>query len=370
MRIRDAWLDFRNKCLTSTRFHQFAIQFPLTRPVVRKRQSKLFDIVSGFVYSQILFACVELNLFTFPKLTTGGASLEDLSDFTGLEHDEVRRLAEGAAALRLLEKHDQKFFLGDLGAALSINEGVQAMIRHHKEFYKDLMDPVSLLKNKKDKTHLSKYWDYAKSPNPKTVAKKNIEPYSKLMSASQQMVSEEVLATVDFRPFKKMMDLGGGQGTFLVNIGEAFNHLDLVLFDLPEVANLAKQSTKNSPAHSRMEFHGGSFFEGNLPKECDLVTLVRILHDHDDDKVKLLLDNVYEAIEPDCTLLICEPMSAGGYSKKISDAYFNFYLHAMGSGRPRQPQEIIFMLENAGFSNIRHLKTRSPFVTSIISAQK
>ena len=370
MHIRDAWLEFRNKCLTSTKFHNFAIQFPLTRPIVRKRQSELFDVVSGFVYSQILFACIELNLFSFPKLNSGGASLQELSEFTGLEHDEVRRLAEGAVALRLLEQCNQKFHLGDLGAALSINEGVQAMIRHHREFYKDLQDPVSLLKNKNKATNLSRYWDYAKSPDPKASGKANIEPYSKLMSASQQMVSEEVLASVDFLPYRKLMDLGGGQGTFLTNIGEAFKHLDLVLFDLPEVANLAQEATKDSPAHYRMKFHGGSFFEGNLPKGCDLVTLVRIIHDHDDDKVKLLLDAVYEAIEPDCTLLICEPMSAGGYSKKISDAYFNFYLHAMGSGRPRRPEEIIFMLENAGFSNIRQIKTRSPFVTSIISAQK
>lgn len=370
MGIYDAWLNFRNKCLTSPKFHEFALKFPLTRPVVRKRQSELFDIVSGFVYSQILTACVELDVFSCVQLESGGATLDDLAKHIGLGVDEAKRLAKGAASLRLLEERNNRFRLGDLGAALSINAGALAMIRHHHALYNDLQDPVALLQSGRKETNLSRYWDYARNTDPATAKQDEVAPYSSLMSASQQMVSEEVIASVDFMNYRKLMDVGGGQGTFLSNVGEAFEHLDLALFDLPEVAELAKKNTQASSAHYRMEFNGGSFFDDDLPSGADIITLVRIVHDHDDEQVMKILAAVYKALESGQTLLICEPMSTGGYAQRISDAYFNFYLYAMGSGRPRTPEEITFMLKSTGFSAIRRIPTRSPFVASIISAQK
>ncbi|MEM9330391.1 MAG: methyltransferase [Pseudomonadota bacterium] len=370
MGIYDAWLDFRDKCLTSPEFHRFALKFPLTRPIVRKRQSEVFDVVSGFVYSQILVACVELDVFSCPQLRKRGATLDALAQHIGLGVDETKRLAKGAAALRLLEERNNRFRLGDLGAALSINEGALAMIRHHKALYQDLQDPVSLLQSGRQETNLSRYWDYARNTHPKSAQQEAVAPYSALMSASQQMVSEEVIAAIDFMDYRKLMDVGGGQGTFLSNIGEAYQHLDLVLFDLPEVVDLARDKTKESSAHYRMEFCGGSFFDDDLPKGADVITLVRIIHDHDDEAVRKILTAAYNALESDKTLLICEPMSTGKHAHRISDAYFNFYLYAMGSGRPRTPEEVRIMLKNAGFSSVKRIPTRSPFVTSIISAQK
>ncbi|MEM9279069.1 MAG: methyltransferase [Pseudomonadota bacterium] len=357
-------------CLTSQKFHQFVLKFPITRPIVRKRQNELFDIVSGFVYSQILVACVELDVFSCPGLKAGGATLDDLARHIGLGIDETTRLAKGAASLRLLEERKGCFRFGDLGAALSINAGAQAMILHHHAFYRDLQDPVSLLKTGRGETNLSKYWDYARNVTPASAQKKDVAAYSKLMSASQQMVSEEVIAAVNFMDFRTVMDVGGGKGTFLSNIGEAYEHLDLVLFDLPEVVELARNATQASHAYYRMQFHGGSFFDDDLPANADLITLVRIVHDHDDDKVMKIFAAANKALQPGQTLLICEPMSTGGHAHRISDAYFNFYLYAMGSGKPRSPEEISIMLEEAGFRNIRRIPTRYPFVTSIISAEK
>jgi len=128
--LYDVWLDFQEKCLTSQKFHDFAIKFPLTRPIVRKRQSELFDIVSGFVYSQILYSCVELGIITHPKLKAPGATLDQISELAGLQLDETRRLMDGAVSLRLFEKRHNKYRLGDLGAALSINKGVLQQFVH------------------------------------------------------------------------------------------------------------------------------------------------------------------------------------------------------------------------------------------------
>ena len=370
MGLYDVWLDIREKCLTSPGFHKFALDFPLTRPIVRKRQSEVFDFVSGFVYSQILFSCVKLGLLHHERVRGKGATLADLCEITGLGADEAYRLARGAASMRILEERHERFRLGDLGAALSQNKGACAMILHHDALYKDMTDPIAMLSEGRKQTNLSRYWDYALSLDPASASAEDVSAYSDLMSSSQQDVSEEVIASFDFAAFNTMLDIGGGQGTFATNVAKAFPELLVGVFDLPPVIERGRDRQKSGGADSRIEFFGGSFFDDQLPRGADLMTLVRILHDHDDEPAQKIINAAFEALPPGGTLLIAEPMSTGGHAARISDAYFNFYLYAMGSGKPRKPEELKKMLKNAGFAYAERKSTRSPFTCSMIVAQK
>ncbi len=370
MGLYDLWLDFRERCLTSPAFHKFALDFPLTRPIVRKRQSEVFDFVSGFVYSQILYACVKLGLLHHEKVKGRGATLAELCEVTGLGADEMYRLARGAASMRILQERHDRFRLGDLGAALSQNEGACAMILHHDALYKDMIDPIAMLSQGRKETNLSRYWDYALNIDPTQVSEEEVAEYSNLMSASQQDVSEEVIASFEFGNFNQMLDIGGGQGTFATNVARYCPELEVGVFDLPSVVKKGKQRQQTGQTDPRINFTGGSFFEDELPKGADLLTLIRILHDHDDEPARKIIEAAYAALGPGGTLLIAEPMCTGGHAGRISDAYFNFYLYAMGSGRPRKPEELQSMLKAAGFAYAERKSTRSPFTCSIIIAQK
>ncbi|EFL89069.1 methyltransferase [Ahrensia sp. R2A130] len=362
------WLDFRDRLLTSPKFQEWALAFPLTRPIVRKRQNELFDIVSGFVYSQILDAVVQLNVL---KHVSGqGRSIDDLARLCSLGEDEMRRLAEGAASLRLLQRHGDRYRLGDLGAALSGNAGALAMIRHHGALYRDITDLPALLRGGRQETNLSRYWDYARSDDPALADADDVAPYSELMAQSQRMVAAEVVASFNFSPYRKLLDFGGGQGAFVSAVADAAPDLQLAVFDLPAVAERATRAFEAQGISGRATAIGGSFF-GTPPKRAaDLVSLVRILHDHDDESVTRILAAAFEAVEPGGKLIVCEPMSTDGGARRIADAYFNIYLYAMGSGRPRSPEMLTEMLKTAGFSAVQRVKTRSPFVTSMLCAHK
>jgi len=54
----------------------------------------------------------------------------------------------------------------------------------------------------------------------------------------------------------------------------------------------------------------------------------------------------------------------------VGDAYFGFYLLAMGSGRARQPREIAALLSEAGFRDIRPMGTRQPLLMRLITANR
>ena len=96
------WREWRNRLIARPGFQRWAADFPLTRPVAQRRAQSLFDITAGFVYSQILYACVELDLFN--RLAAGPQSLSALAPAIGMTEAQADRLLRAAVALDLLER--------------------------------------------------------------------------------------------------------------------------------------------------------------------------------------------------------------------------------------------------------------------------
>ncbi len=333
--------------------------------MARRRTSALFDLCAGFVYSQILFACLQLRVFEV--LADGPLGLSALADQLGLPQDGASRLLEAAVALQLVARRDGGFGLGSLGAALVDNPGVAAMVAHHAMFYADMADPVALLRGEGAPTRLQSFWAYARAHSPAEADGEAVGAYSALMAASQPLVAGEILDAYPVRRHRCLLDVGGGEGAFLAAAGARAPGLRLMLFDLPAVADLARMRLAASGLDARVS--GGSFLSDALPTGADLISLVRVVHDHDDDSVRALLRAVRAALPADGTLLLAEPMAETPGAERMGDAYFGFYLLAMGSGRPRSAAALTAFLREAGFGRVRALPTSTPLLASVLVAQ-
>jgi demethylspheroidene O-methyltransferase len=100
-----------------------------------------------------------------------------------------------------------------------------------------------------------------------------------------------------------------------------------------------------------------------------VASLVRIVHDHDDESALILLRAVREALPSRGVLLLAEPMAGTPGAEPMGDAYFGFYLLAMGPGRPRTAAEIARLLQNAGFGHVRSVPTPRPLLASLTIAR-
>lgn len=364
-RLRERVEGCADRLLASARFRDWAAAFPLTRPIARRRARALFDLVAGFVYSQVLAACVRLRLFEL--LSAGPLPLEAIAARVDLDHAAARRLLDAAVALRLLaRRRHQRYALGPLGAALVGNAAVTAMIEHHELLYRDLVDPVALLRGASGSGELARFWAYATTARPDGLDAERVARYSALMSASQPLVAGEILDAVDFGRARCVLDVGGGEGTFLCALARRHPRLRLMLFDLPAVAARARQRLAEAGLLERVSVHGGSFLSDPLPGGADTITLVRVLHDHDDGSVLALLRRVRAALPPDGVLVIAEPMARAPGAEAMGDAYFGFYLLAMGQGQARSPARLDALLQAAGFEPARRVRTRLPIQTQIL----
>ena len=358
----------RNRLFASPKFQHWAARLPIIRWIARSRANGAFDLLAGFAYSQVLRAYVEGGLFDILKDGPLGAGV--IAGRMGLTEEAALTLLRAGRPLMLAEEPaPDHWMLGEQGAVFASNPGVQAMVRHHRLLYADLADPLALLKaDRADPTALSRFWTYAGALQGVTERGEDTAEYSQLMAASQHFVADEVLASVTFRDVAKLLDVGGGHGAFLRHIGTAWPHLKLGLFDLPEVAATGAGLLGEALGESRVTAHPGNFFSDSIPQGYDMVSLIRILHDHDDGPAQALLANIRKSLAPGTRLLIAEPMARIPGAEAMGEAFFGLYLWAMGSGRPRSPAEIIAMTRAAGFASARFIATAQAVNASVVIA--
>lgn len=358
----------RNRIFASPRFQHWAARLPVIRWIARSRANGAFDLLAGFAYSQVLRAYVESGLFD--ALKDGPLGAGSIAARIGLPESATLTLLRAGRPLMLSEEPaPDHWMLGEQGTVFVSNPGVQAMVRHHRLLYADLADPLALLRaDRKEPTALSRFWTYAGALQGVTERGEDTAEYSQLMAASQHFVADEVLASMTFRDVDRLLDVGGGHGAFLRHIGTAWPHLKLGLFDLPEVAVTGAQLLGEALGAGRVTGHPGNFFSDSIPEGYDMVSLVRILHDHDDAPAQALLGNIRKSLAPGARLLIAEPMAQIPGTEPMGEAFFGLYLWAMGSGRPRSPGEIIAMTRAAGFASARFVATAQPVNASVIIA--
>ncbi|WP_415922645.1 methyltransferase [Tateyamaria sp. SN6-1] len=356
---RGGWL---NRLVARPGFQSWAARFPLTRGRARADGAALFEIVQGFVHSQVLMALVELDIFR--RLRAGPQTAETLGQACAVPADRMQILLQAGAAQGLLKRKRRGFALARQGAALMGVPGLEAMIRHHKAFYDDLRDPVALLRGPED-TQLSRFWPY--------VFGKDIDPgeaatYSDLMAQSQRLVAEDTLRAVSLKGVQHLMDIGGGTGAFLEAAGHMARDMHMTLFDLPQVVPEAQARFDAAGMADRVRIAPGSFRDDALPDGADAISLVRVLYDHADDTVRDLLAKVFDALPPGGRLIVSEPMGGGARPARAGDVYFAFYTMAMQTGRARSAADIRALLEQAGFAQIKCPKPARDYVTGVVTA--
>lgn len=363
----DRFYAWRTALVGSRRFQSWAARMPFAARLARQDGEALFDLVAGFIHAQVLQTFVALDL---PHhLSERPRTVEDLSLRAEIPVDRMRVLCQAATALRLMTRQrDGRYALGRLGAALPGVPGLPQMIRHHDVLYRDLADPVAFFRDGAQ-TELAQFWPYVFGANGQ-IDPETAQTYSDLMAESQTLVAEEALRYLDFSGVKTLLDVGGGTGAFLTAAGLKHPEMLLHLFDLPVVAPGAQERFETNGLGARSTITGGSFCTDALPRGADAISLVRVLYDHSNETVRMLLSKAHAALEPGGRLFVAEPMSGGARPSRAGDAYFAVYCMAMQTGRARSADEIAALLQSAGFANVTRRNTARPFITGLVTAQK
>jgi hypothetical protein len=309
----------------------------------------------GFVVSQALRVIIELGVADL--LASGARAVDELATATGSQPDalyRVMRLLASEGVFR--ETSPGQFELTEIGSALrSDHAGGPRDFIHmiNTEAYLafgQLLHSVRSGKPAFDKVFGASRFDWL-SRHPEQAAL-----FQRAMIALSQGSNEAVAEAYDFKPFTRVVDVGGGHGQLLSEILTRNPHLDGVLFDLASGVAAAHELP-------RTEIVAGDFFE-SVPAG-DIHVLKKVIHDWDDERAVLILRNCRMSMLPNGRVLVAETLVPPGDGPS-QIKHVDVVMLAVTGGLERTETQYASLFNAAGLRLERIIQTRGPI--SIIEA--
>lgn len=210
----------------------------------------LMELTTAFWAFKTLAAANEFDLFT--RIAETGTTIEELSSALHLEGRPAEMLLTGCASLGLLEKRNGRYYNTSLAQKFLVRGGdyyfggfVTMLDKRLYSGWDKLVDAI--------KTNRPTTWD----PDKQESLFDNTDP-SLMATFWQAMHSLSVFTArvlgqvVDFRRFKRLLDVGGGSGAFDIELCRLYPHLRATIYDLPFVTEIAARNAAEAGLSDRV----------------------------------------------------------------------------------------------------------------------
>jgi predicted O-methyltransferase YrrM len=311
----------------------------------------LMQMAGAFRLSQILYVTARLGLADLLK--EGPKQAEELAVACGTSPTALYRLLRAVVSMGFFGQDDQgRFTVTSSGAYLQADHPVS--VRPYILFIAG-------------QTNWQAWGNFRHSINTGEAAFEHIfgmnlfeyatqnpefgEIFNKGMAGITASMSRDLIATYDFSQFKRVVDVGGGNGSLLAALLTANPNLQGVIFDLPPVAERASKLITEAGLAGRGEVVGGDFFKA-VPTGGDAYILKLILHDWDDEKAIHILKSCYQAMDAEAKLLVVDvvlPEQVVANNVHLTKIMFDMQMLTVTGGRERTETEFRQLFEAAGF---------------------
>src|SRR5438445_4538477 len=254
----------------------------------------IFDLVRGFMISKHLFVANEIGLFT--ALAEGPATLEQLAEKIGVPARTLRIVADAVVGLGLLERDEDSYRNGPAADACLSGRGPMNM-GPLLRFANAISYPLGLGHEQAVRTG---------EPARGELSEEEQKIFPEGVEAATAGAAHALANTYDFTDHSRLLDVGGGTGSFLVAILSANPNLEGTLFDTPEVVEIAERKLAASPVAERVSVSAGDAMANDLPRGHDVVLAANIIHYFVPQQIVDFVRRIRSAVEPSARLLLVD----------------------------------------------------------------
>jgi hypothetical protein len=111
------------------------------------------------------------------------------------------------------------------------------------------------------------------------------ETFILAMHAIAYRLAPEIVAAIKPLSAKKLLDIGGGSGSYTQAFLETYPDMKATLFDLSLVIKIAQTVLEDTDLIDRITFVPGDYYKDKLPTGHDLVLLSAIIHQNSLNKI-------------------------------------------------------------------------------------
>ncbi|OGT30188.1 MAG: hypothetical protein A3E87_00415 [Gammaproteobacteria bacterium RIFCSPHIGHO2_12_FULL_35_23] len=256
-------------------------------------KNKVYSLGLGFVTSKVLFLAAKLNLDHY--LSDKPVSIVSLAEKLNFDQEAFKRFLRILDAYELI-KMDEKF----VSKTVYTNQLQDLKTPHLTKNYRAFDQLEYTLQTHKP------CWDkeYGQAFYP-SLGKEELTQFADWCRKSGDDWLLGVFALYDFSKFKKLVDVGGGQGHFLAEVLSRNTHQEGILLDQPEVVAGAKEVLAHKNCLNRVSIIGGDFFK-QVPDTGDCYLLCRVLLNWNDEKAVSILNSCYHSMSDKTKLLVID----------------------------------------------------------------
>ncbi len=313
-----------------------------------ERKEDVMAIARAFMRSRIILTAAELDLFT--TIQDEYTTSETIAVKCGLDKRAVTRILDCLVTFQLLDKNGEIYALTGSSAAFSSKHPASSlpMLLHMNH----LWDSWSDLTGTVEKGPASE------QQHPRPMDSESRKAFIGAMHVIGRSLSEEIALSLDLSGYAKLLDIGGGSGTYTIAFLKHNPQLRAVLFDLQDVIQMARERLLFEGYQDRAELVAGDFYADELPRGCDLALLSAIIHQNSPQQNLELYRKAYRALDPGGMLLIRDHIMDHSRTSPPEGALFaiNMLVNTRG-GDTYSMGETEEALQEAGFINIKLLRS-------------
>jgi hypothetical protein len=280
------------------------------QPGVTDPQVALLRLAYGAQEAQVVYLAAKLGL---ADLLKGGLMpADDLATHVGVDAVLLRRILRALVSLGVLaEATDDRFALTEMGHYLRSDhpDSVQPRAIFNTEVLQPLWAELlhTLRTGESGAAHvlgMPIYQYFTAHPEIGAL-------FDRTMASAARARLRPAVEAYDFGQFGSIVDLGAGNGALLIEILRAYDRPRGVVFDLPAVAERARENIAAAGLADRCIAVGGSALK-TVPEGGDAYVLSNFLVVMNDERVVEILQRCREAMASEGKVLLIECIASAG----------------------------------------------------------
>ncbi|MHB1024564.1 MAG: methyltransferase [Desulfobacteria bacterium] len=299
----------------------------------------LMAVGHGYQRSMILFAALKLGVFR--GLAAGGCDASALARRVGADSGKLSILLDALAAQGLVGKKGNEYRNARVARELLLPgpRSMESILLHHLDGWGEWGRLPSTVR--------------AGQP-PRGGGEGNMqENFIRGMEENARERAAAVARKIPLRSGDRVLDLGGGPGSYAVAWADACPGAEITVFDTPATLRVTRKILREKGAYGRVRLAEGDFLKDPLGGPYDFIWISQILHAYSESDCLKLLRRVRSALAPRGRAAVQEFLLAEGKTSPPGPTFFSVHMVAVTEGgRAYTAREIAAMMKTAGFRKI------------------
>jgi SAM-dependent methyltransferase len=318
----------------------------------------IIQVANGFMAAKYLFVANEIGVFQ--KLAEGPVTLAELAERTGIPRRTTRILADAMIALGFVERAGDHYRNAPVAAAF-LDGRSPTDLGPFLRYLNRLNYPMWMSLEEAIRTGQALFGEFQ-------ITKEEQQIYSEGIEALTAGQAKALAVSYEFDRHHRVLDLGGGTGSFLTAVLSRHSSLEGTLFELPTTAAILRERLSDNALAGRIRIVEGDFFKSPIPVDHDAVIVANVLHLFSSDRNLELLRRIREFVPDGARLLLVDLWTDPTHTEPLFAALMaGAFLLRTGEGDVYSEQEVRAWLAASGWRPLDRTPLAGP--ASLISAE-